>query len=154
MTKKGTISHLGGSWERSYLRLRQRRRRQGRVGQSNLAAGNGRRYRPPSVLRSSRSLTWSSLSVLSFAVLRHSHFTSYAWIVMLSPDAVHLPCPPPFIDVTLVKSFCSWLTLRLDLIHEGFEKNVGHAIVGLCDGSDRKPWKGTRKRVKLVLLSN
>jgi len=73
--KRDHFQHLGGRcWERSYLRqrLRQRHRRQRRVGQSNLATGNGRRYRPPSVLYSSRSLTWSSLSVLSFAVLRHS----------------------------------------------------------------------------------
>lgn len=49
--EKKDISHLGeGCWERSHLRRRPRRprwrRRQRRVGQSNLATGDGRRYRP------------------------------------------------------------------------------------------------------------
>jgi len=47
--EKKDISHLGeGCWERSHLRRRPpwQRRRQRRVGQSNLATGDGRRYRP------------------------------------------------------------------------------------------------------------
>lgn len=122
-----------GCRERSYLRRRPRRlrwprwrrRRQRRVGQSNLATGDGRRYRP-SILHSSRSLTWSSLSVLLFTIPRHSHFAFHAWRSAIMPSTVAVysfPSPfssrprSSFVDVTLIKSFCCWLTPRSAFIY-------------------------------------
>lgn len=61
--EKENMSHPGeGCWERSYLRRRPRRPRrprwrQRRVGQSNLATGDGRRYRPLTLCPPFESIT-------------------------------------------------------------------------------------------------
>lgn len=97
-----------GCWERSYLRRRSRwRRRQRRVGQSNLATGDGRRYRPLyplSSIRVDHSLDHPSPFYYS---PYHSHFAFHEWRSAIMPSTVAvysfpqtfaysiLPFPPP-----------------------------------------------------------